>query len=120
MNSSEKLEKIEYDDFIKVEMRVGKIISVKENDKAYKPAYLLQIDFGEDFGTKQSSAQIVNYDQKELLNKNVVCITNFPTKVVAGYRSEVLVLGVENTDGDIILLTVDDKDKNVPLGNRIY
>ncbi len=111
------LEQISFDDFIKIDIRLGKIVSVKDNDKSYKPSYLLQIDFGEKIGIKQSSTQITNYEKNELINKDVVCVVNFPAKKVAGYKSEVLVLGVDDEEGNISLISVD---KPAMIGNKVY
>ncbi len=113
----EKSNKIEIEDFLKIDMRIGKIISVKNNEKAHKPAYVIQIDFGENIGVKQSSAQITNYEAESLVGKNVICVINLNPKKIAGYKSEVLVLGVNDEGGGISLLT---PDYSVPLGNKIY
>ncbi|MCC5910385.1 MAG: tRNA-binding protein [Clostridiaceae bacterium] len=108
---------ITYDDFVKVEMRVGKIIEVDEFPEARRPAYKLKIDFGEALGVKKSSAQITKcYDKEELLGKQVVAVTNFPPKQIGKFLSEVLVLGVELQDGSVPLLTIDQE---VPLGHKI-
>ncbi len=108
---------IEYEDFAKVEMRVGKIMEVHDFPKARKPAYQLTIDFGA-FGVKKSSAQIKNiYEQEELLGKLIIAVTNFPPKQIANFMSEVLVLGVNNENDDVILL---EPERNVPLGEIIY
>ncbi|MDJ0773891.1 MAG: tRNA-binding protein [Mastigocoleus sp. MO_167.B18] len=103
---------IDFDTFLKVDMRVGKVIEVKENIKARKPAYILTIDFGE-LGIKKSSAQIVeNYSKEKLLNQQVVAVVNFPSKLVAGVKSEVLVLAaVCDRNGTVLLqpnLSVDN------------
>ncbi len=103
---------IDFDTFLKVDMRVGKVIEVKENIKARKPAYILTIDFGE-LGIKTSSAQIVeNYSKEKLINQQVVAVVNFPAKLVAGVKSEVLVLAaVCGTNGTVLLqpnLSVDN------------
>lgn len=108
---------IQYEDFAKVEMRVGKIIQVGDFPKARKPAYQLTIDFGE-YGLKHSSAQITEvYKKEELLNGLVIAVTNFPPKQIANFISEVLVLGVNNEKGQVVLL---HPDKEVPLGERVY
>ena len=108
---------ITYDDFCKVEMRVGRIIEANEYPEARKPAYKLKIDFGGDIGIKQSSAQITKvYSLDELIGKQIIAVTNFPPKQIGKFISEVLVLGVELEDGSVPLLTVD---KEVPLGKRI-
>ena len=103
---------IDFDTFLKVDMRVGTIIEVKENIKARKPAYILTIDFGE-LGIKMSSAQIVeNYSKEKLINQQVVAVVNFPPKLVAGVKSEVLVLAaVCDKNGTVLLqpnLSVDN------------
>lgn len=107
---------ITYDDFTKVEMRIGKIIEVEDFPKARKPAYKLIIDFGE-FGIKRSSAQLTKiYNKDELLSQIIVAVTNFPPKQVADFMSEVLVLGVEMENDIVHLLGVDGE---VTLGKRI-
>ena len=108
---------ITYDDFLKVEIRVGKIIKAEEFHKARNPAYKLEIDFGKDIGIKKSSAQITKlYSIDELVGRNIVAVTNFPPKQVADFISEVLVLGVVLDNGEVPLLQVDG---DVPLGMRI-
>jgi tRNA-binding protein len=105
-----------YEDFEKVDIRVGKIIQVEDFPKARKPAYKLWIDFG-DLGVKKSSAQIVKLYQKEdLIDKLVLAVTNFPPRQVADFMSEVLVLGVVVENGEVVLI---QPDKNVPLGKKI-
>lgn len=98
------LEEITFSDFLKVDIRVGQIIAVTDNFKARQPAYVLTIDFGE-LGQKTSSAQITqNYTKKELLGKQIIAVVNFPTKRVAGVKSEVLVLAaVCKTHGTVLL-----------------
>ncbi len=110
-------ELIDYSDFEKVEMRVGRIIEVKDFPEARKPAYKLKIDFGE-FGVKRSSAQITQlYSKDDLLGKLVIAVVNLKPKRIAGYLSEVLVLGVLTDDGAVALLT---PDREVPLGRRVF
>ena len=97
-------ESITWDDFSKIEIRVGTIIHVSPFPKARKPAYQLTIDFG-DFGIKKSSAQITNlYKEEDLLNKQIIAVTNFPPKQIANFFSQCLVLGVISQNGDIVLL----------------
>ena len=92
MDDSIATDAIAFIDFLKVDMRVGQIVEVTENPKAKKPAYVLNIDFGE-LGHKTSSAQITqNYSKQELLGKQIVAVVNFTPKLVAGVKSEVLVL----------------------------
>ncbi|MDJ1182758.1 tRNA-binding protein [Roseofilum casamattae] len=103
---------ISFDDFLKIEMRVGTVRSAKRNEKAKKPAYILEIDFGQ-FGVKTSSAQITEaYQLDELIGSQVIAVTNFPPKRVAGVKSEVLVLAVVEEDGRAILLRPTQKVEN--------
>jgi len=95
---------ITFEDFNKVDIRTGTIIEVNDFPKARKPAYQLLIDFGE-LGKKKSSAQITHlYTKKELLNKQVIAIINFKEKQIANFKSECLVLGIENKQNNIVLL----------------
>ena len=97
-------ETIAFDDFLKVDIRVGTIIEVNDFPKAKKPAYQLTIDFGA-LGNKKSSAQITDlYSKEDLVNRQVSAIVNFKPRQIANFLSEVLVLGVYNTDGDVVLL----------------
>ncbi|MCC7431328.1 tRNA-binding protein [bacterium] len=106
------------EDFEKIEIRIGKIIKAENFTKARKPSYKLQIDFGNETGVKNSSAQITkNYTSNELLGKLVVAVTNFPPRKIAGFESQVLVLGVNDENENVTLLSVD---KNITLGSRIY
>lgn len=96
---------ISWNDFEKIDIRSGTIIDVKEFPKAKKPAYQLWIDFGNELGVKQSSAQItVHYKKEELLHRQVVAVVNFSPKQIAGFISECLVLGVYDENNDVILL----------------
>jgi len=109
---------ISYDDFLKVDIRVGKIIEAKPFPEARVPAYQLKIDFGPEIGVKVSSAQITySYEIKELPGKNILAVVNFPEKQIGKFMSEVLVLGVPLDDGRVPLLTVAEE---VPLGKRIF
>jgi tRNA-binding protein len=103
---------ISFEDFLKVELRVGTIKQVEVNEKAIKPSFKLWIDFGEALGIKQSSAQITSlYDLESLIGKQVVAVTNFPPKKVAGFKSEVLVTGFETETG-VVLISPDVKLPN--------
>ncbi len=103
---------ISWGDFEKVEIRVGTIIAVEPFPQAKKPAYQLTIDFGE-FGTKKSSAQITRlYRKEDLVGKQVVCVTNFPPKQIAGFWSEVLVTGFVLKNGDVVLVQPEQKVPN--------
>src|SRR5690348_13912308 len=107
---------ITWDDFEKVEIRVGRIVQADEFPKARKPAYQLKIDFGE-LGVKSSSAQITkHYQREELVGRNVLAVVNFPPRQIANFFSEVLTLGVVQGEGDIVLI---GPDRDVPLGLRI-
>jgi tRNA-binding protein len=109
---------ISYDDFVKVDIRVGKIVKVEDFPEARKPAYKLQIDFGEEIGIKKSSAQIVkNYTKEELLGKLVMGVVNFPVKQIGPFMSESLTLGVPDENGDVVLLS---PTKDVPVGGRMF
>ena len=103
---------ITFDDFLKVDIRIGTIIEVNDFPKARKPAYQLTIDFGA-LGIKKSSAQITDlYTKEELLNKQVSAIINFKARQIANFISEVLVLGVYNSNGNVVLLQASKKIKN--------
>lgn len=111
------LNKISIDDFKKVDMRVGTIIDASINKGARKPAYKLKIDFGEEIGIKNSSAQITDlYEPENLIGKQVVAVINFEPVKISQVKSEVLVLGVDTSLG-VALLNID---KNVLNGSRIY
>jgi tRNA-binding protein len=108
---------IEYDDFLKVDMRVGRITQVDDFPEARKPAWKLTIDFGDEIGVKRSSAQVTNYSREELEGRLVVAVVNFPPRQIGPVRSEVLTLGASNVAGEVILLAPDSE---VPLGARIH
>jgi tRNA-binding protein len=108
---------IEFEEFLKVDMRVGRIVEVEDFPEARKPAWKLRIDFGQEIGVKRSSAQITNYAREELEGRLVVAVVNFPPRQIGPVRSEVLTLGASNEEGRIILLA---PDTDVPLGSRIH
>jgi tRNA-binding protein len=108
---------IEFDDFLRVDMRVGRVIEVEDFPEARKPAWKLRIDFGEEIGVKRCSAQITNYGRDELEGRLVVAVVNFPPRQIGPVRSEVLTLGASDEAGRIILLA---PDSDVPLGSRIH
>ena len=106
-------EQITYDDFDKIDIRVGTVISVKKNEKARKPSLVIEVDFGKDIGVKQSSAQITHYyNEENLKGKQVIGVCNFPTKNIAGVMSEVLILGAIEKDGKVVLVHPSQKTEN--------
>lgn len=111
-------DQITFDDFLKVDIRVGKITRAEPFPEARKPAIKLWVDFGEELGEKKSSAQITkHYDPERLVGKQVMAVVNFPPRQIGPVMSEVLVLGVSDSDGGIVLLS---PDLEVPLGGRMH
>jgi tRNA-binding protein len=108
---------ITFDDFLAVDMRVGRVLEVHEFPEARKPAWKLTIDFGPEIGVKRSSAQISEYTREQLEGRLVVAVVNFPPRQIGPFMSEVLCLGAPDADGRVILLAPDD---DVPLGARIH
>lgn len=109
---------ITYNDFEKVDIRVGRIIKVEDFPQARKPAYKLHIDFGPEIGTKKSSAQVTrHYTKEELLGRQVMGVVNFPPKQIGPFVSEVLTLGVADSNGNVVLLS---PTKEAPLGGRMF
>ncbi len=107
---------ITFDDFSKIDIRVGRIIAVQDFKKAKKPAYQLTIDFGDVLGIKKSSAQITDfYTPEDLQDRLILAVVNFPPKQIANFFSECLVLGTYS-DGGVVLVTVDDRAK---VGDRL-
>jgi len=108
---------IDWDDFTKIELRVGVIIEAKAFPEARKPAYLLQVDFGKKLGIKKSSAQITAlYQPEELIGKSVVAVVNFPPKQIGPIQSECLVTGFYRENGDVVLCV---PDKEIPVGAKL-
>ncbi len=102
------MDPITYADFEKVDIRVGKIVEVQDFPEARKPAYKLTIDFGPEIGIKKSSAQIVkHYSKEQLTGRLIMGVVNFPPKQIGPFMSEALTLGVADTNGDVLLLSVD-------------
>lgn len=109
---------ITIDDFLRVDVRVGRILSAEPLPGARKPACKLRIDFGPDIGVKQSSAQITtHYSATELPGRLVLAVVNFPPRRIAGFKSEVLTLGVPDAEGNVVLVV---PDRDVPLGGRLF
>ena len=104
---------ITYDDFKKVQIKVGTVLDVKVNEKARKPSLVIEIDFGEEIGVKQSSAQITHYyNEENLKGKQVIGICNFPEKNIAGIKSQFLLLGSIDNDGKVTLVHPSQKAEN--------
>ena len=111
------MDTIAWDDFMKVELRVGRVVRAEPFPEARKPAYILHVDFGPEIGTKKSSAQITHhYRPDELIGRQVVAVVNFPPKQIGPMRSECLVTGFHDEDGHVALCV---PDKPVPPGTRL-
>jgi tRNA-binding protein len=109
---------ITFDDFLKVEIRVGTIVSCDPYPEARKPSYKLSIDFGPDIGVKKSAAQITTlYGPETLIGRQVACVVNFPPRQIGRFMSEVLTLGFPSTDGEVVLI---GPGQQVPNGGRLY
>jgi tRNA-binding protein len=106
------------DDFQKLDIRVGRILSADDFPEAKKPAFKLVIDFGSEIGTKKSSAQITkHYKKEELVGKLVLAVVNFPSRQIGPFLSEVLTLGVPDEEGAVVLI---EPTQEVPLGGRLF
>ena len=115
--SSTAQETISWDDFMRVDLRVGTIVAVDDFPEARRPAYKLQVDFGAEIGIKKSSAQITAlYERDSLIGKQILAVVNFPPKQIGPVRSECLVTGFHNADGDIVLTM---PTAEVPNGARL-
>jgi tRNA-binding protein len=109
---------ISWEDFEKVEVKVGKVIEADPFPEARKPSIKLTVDFGPEVGTRRTSAQLTaHYDPGALVGRQVVAVVNFPPKRIAGFKSEVLVLGVPDVNGEVVLLS---PDWDVPEGGRMF
>jgi tRNA-binding protein len=105
-----------WDEFMRVDMRVGRIVEVDDFPDARKPAWKLRVDFGEEVGVRRSSAQIANYERDQLVGRRVIGVVNFPPKQIGPVRSECLVLGTYTADGTVLLLAPEPE---AALGDRV-
>ena len=109
---------ITFDDFLKVDIRVGRVTRAEPYPEARKPAIKLWVDFGPDLGEKKSSAQITaHYEPEALIGQQVLAVVNFPPRQIGKFLSEVLVLGLSDSKGDIVLIR---PDMDVPIGERLH
>jgi tRNA-binding protein len=109
---------INFEVFMKVDIRVGRVINVEDFPEARNPSYKLIVDFGEELGERKSIAQLVtNYSKENLVNRMVLAVVNFPPRQIGPSKSEVLIVGVPDEKGDCILIK---PDVDVPLGGRLY
>jgi tRNA-binding protein len=109
---------ITFDDFLKVDIRVGTILEVEDFPEARRPAYRLRVDFGPELGIKKSSAQLpALYAKAELVGRQVAAVVNFPPRQIGKFMSEVLVLGFPDAEGRVVLI---QPDRDIPNGGRLY
>lgn len=107
-----------FDEFLKIDIRVGRIVQVEDFPEARNPSYKLRIDFGPELGMKKSCAQItVNYSKEDLMGRQVLAVVNFPPRQIGPAKSEVLTLGVPAGDGSVLLV---QPESEAPLGGRMY
>lgn len=107
-----------FEDFLKIDIRVGQIVAVEDFPEARNPSYKLRIDFGPEIGEKKSCAQItMNYTKEDLEGRRVLAVVNFPPRQIGPAMSEVLTLGVPAEDGSVVLI---EPERDVPLGGRLY
>ena len=118
MSTQETAPQITFDDFLKVDIRVGVVVAAEAFPEARKPAIKLRIDFGNEIGVKKTSAQITRYYSPEtLVGKRVLAVVNFPPRQIGKFMSEVLTLGVPDEAGEVVLIV---PDKDVPVGGRLF
>lgn len=115
---SETSAQIDFNDFLKVDIRVGTVVRVEPFPEARNPAYKLWVDFGEPIGTKKSSVQVtVHYQPDDLLGRQVAAVTNFPARQIGPFMSEILVLGFPDGDGNVVVI---GPERTVPNGGRLF
>ena len=109
---------ISFDDFLKVDIRVGRVVRAEPYPEARKPAIKMWVDFGAEIGERKTSAQVTkHYTPDTLVGRQVMAVVNFPPRQIGKFMSEILVLGVPDADGEVVLLT---PDQDVPVGGRLY
>ncbi|MGF1623528.1 MAG: tRNA-binding protein [Alphaproteobacteria bacterium] len=109
---------ISFDDFLKVDIRVGTVVEATEFPEARRPAYKLKVDFGPELGERKTSAQLTrHYTPADLIGRQVAAVVNFPPRQIGKFMSEVLVLGMPDADGEVVLIGVD---RPVPDGGRLF
>ncbi|SDC94432.1 tRNA-binding protein [Algoriphagus faecimaris] len=112
------MQTIDYEEFAKIDLRVGTILQVENFEKARKPAYKIWVDFGAELGIKKSSAQVTALYQKEdLIGRQVIAVVNFKPRQIADFMSEVLITGFSDKNGDIVLSSLE---RSVPNGSRLH
>ena len=111
------MDTISFDDFLKVEMRVGEIVEVQDFPRARNPSYKVRVFFGDEIGERWSSAQVAHYAKADLIGRQVIAVVNFPAKNIAGFMSECLILGVPDAEGKVSLLTPTHP---AVIGGRVY
>lgn len=115
---AEQAPQISFDDFLKVDVRVGTVVAVEPYPEARRPAYKMSIDFGPELGQRKTSAQVTkHYEPGELVGRQVAAVVNFPPKQIGRFMSQVLVLGFPDADGEVVLIAPDLK---VPDGHRLF
>ena len=114
--SEEGARDLEWGEFTRVDMRVGRILEVEDFPEARRPAWKLRVDFGDEVGVRRSSAQITNYPREDLVGRLVIGVVNFPPKQIGPVRSECLVLGTYTADGLVLLLA---PEPDAELGDRV-
>ncbi|MDO5620738.1 MAG: tRNA-binding protein [Paracoccus sp. (in: a-proteobacteria)] len=108
---------VDYQSFDSLDLRIGRVVEVQPFPRARNPSYKVAVDFGPDIGLRWSSAQITRYAPDELLGRNVVCVVNFAPRNIAGFQSEVLIMGAENPAGEVVVLTTES---TVAPGQPVY
>lgn len=111
------MDSISFDDFLKVDMRVGEIVEVQDFPRARNPSYKIRVDFGAAIGERWSSAQVTRYSKEDLIGRQVVAVVNFPPKNIAGFLSECLILGAPMDDGSVSLLA---PSRPAVVGGRVF